>query len=415
MSIMQDNSTYAVGIDIGTTTVRCVVGKVDPDTGTPVVIGIGEAPNSGMRKGVVNKLSGPSKAIDDALGEAERMSGYQVDEATLSINGSHVMSTRVNGMIAVSTAGNEIGPDDVSRVETMSITGKVPANRDTIDVIPYSYKLDGQEGIKDPLGMTGSRLELHANVISTLMPHLANLHKVAENASVRPNAVLPSVIAAAQAVVTEQQLEGGVAVIDFGGATTGIAVYEEGDLQYASVLPVGGNNITNDLAIGLQTDPAVAEQVKLAHAKATLHNNDKQVSIEYDGAKLSFSTSDIDEIVEARLEEIFEAINKEFEKAGCRGKLPNGVVIVGAAAELKGMTAYAKQALQLAVKKGAPRGFSGFEETTAQPAYAAAIGLMLHDIERSSHDESRGRMAGSRMIEKGGSLLGRFFDRFRAS
>lgn len=414
---MQDTSKYAVGIDVGTTMVRCVVGRVDTSSTEPTVtvVGVGESPNNGMRKGIVNKLSGPSKAIDDALGEAERMSGYQVDYATLSINGSHIMSTRVNGMVAVNAAGNEIAQDDISRVEAMAITGKVPANRDTIDVIPYSYKLDGQEGIKDPLGMVGSRLELHANVISTLMPHLANLQKVAENASVHPNSVIPSVIAAAQAVVSEQQLEGGIAVIDFGGATTGVAIYEEGDLQYAGVIPVGGNNITNDLAIGLQTDPEIAEKVKISHASALLHNDDKTVSVERDGKKYNFQTSDIDEIVEARLEEMFEAIGSELDKAGCRGKLPNGVLLVGGGAQLKGLVTYAKRALKLAASKGKPHGFEGFADTVGNVSYAAAIGLMLHDVEHADNCGANSRRAGGRMVEKGGSLLGRLFDRFRAS
>lgn len=413
---MQDTSRYAAGIDIGTTQVRCVVAKIDDETGTPTIIGVGETKNSGMRKGSVSKIAGPSRAIDEALGEAERMSGYQVDAATISINGSHMFSTRVDGMIAVSSPGNEITSEDVDRVEEVAVTaGKLPDNRDTIDIIPFNYRLDGQDGIKDPLGMIGKRLELSANVISAMAPHVANLHKVAEDASVQPNATIPSVVAAARAVLTEQQLEGGVAVIDFGGATTGIAIYEEGDLQYLSILPVGGNNITNDLAIGLKVDPSIAEQVKLQHASAVVRQSSKNVTVKHDDESVQFNTVEIDEIVEARLEEMFEAIDKELEKAGRKGKLPNGVVIVGGGAELRKLTEYAKQSLQLAVKKGVPKGFEGVMEQLKQPAYAAAIGLMFSDIESTPRQTSKGRTTAHEALEKGGGMIGRFLDRFRAS
>ena len=266
---MQDTSKYAVGIDIGTNKIRCVVGHIDVSSGAPTIVGVGEVPNSGMRKGVVVNLQGPSKAIDDALGEAERMSGYQVNAATLSINGSHILSTKADGMIAIGMSGQEVSEEDVFRLEDVATTGKVPANREILELVPFSYRLDGQDGIKDPIGMTGTRLEINANVVSALAPHVVNLRKAAEHASVQPHALVPSAVAAARAVLTEQQLENGVAVIDFGGSTTGIAIYEEGDLQYASVLPVGSNNITNDLAIGLKIDPEVAELVKVQHAAAT--------------------------------------------------------------------------------------------------------------------------------------------------
>ena len=161
------------------------------------------------------------------------MSGYQVDMATVSINGSHIISTRVDGTVSVNSPGNEVTEDVIARVEEMAVTtGKrIPANRDIINIIPFDYKLDGQDGIQDPLGMVGTRLDISANVISSLRPNMDNLHKAAEEAQVKVNATVPSVVAAAKAVLTEKQIEGGVAVIDFGGSTTGIAIYEEGELQ----------------------------------------------------------------------------------------------------------------------------------------------------------------------------------------
>lgn len=381
---MQDTSRYAVGIDIGTTTVRCVVGHIDATTGTPTIVGIGTAPNTGMRKGSVANLAGPAHAIDDALGEAERMSGYQVDAATISVNGSHILSTKADGMIAVGAADHEITAEDLARIEEVATLGKVPPNREILEVVPHSYRLDGQDNIKDPLGMTGTRLEINANVVSALAPHVANLQRTAEMAKVVPHVITPSVVAAARSVLNESQLENGVAVIDLGGATTSIAVFEEGDLQFVSVIPLGGVNITNDLAIGLKTDPEVAEKVKIAHASAIARDNSDKVSVKHDKDTYEFAVSEIDEIVEARLEEIFESIQKELKKAGRAGQLPSGVVLIGGTANLKGIVDYTKNALGLAAKKGAASGYGGVGEHLDEPQFATAVGLMLIDAEGAS-------------------------------
>ena len=195
---MQESSQYAVGLDIGTTTVRAVVAHVDNATGVPTIVGVGQAPNSGMRKGVIVNLQGPGQAIDKALGEAERMSGYQVHEASLSVNGSHILTTHADGMVAVGGVDHEINHDDLSRIKEVATLGKVPANRDILAVIPHAYKLDGQDNIKDPVGMTGTRLEIDAHVVSALTPYLVNVDKAAESAQVHPNTVLPTAMAAAR-------------------------------------------------------------------------------------------------------------------------------------------------------------------------------------------------------------------------
>lgn len=378
---MQDSSRYAVGIDIGTTTVRCVVGHLDATTGVPTIVGVGEVPNNGMRKGTIANLNGPAQAIDDALGEAERMSGHQVDSATVSINGAHILSTTTDGMIAVGAADHMVDGGDVDRLTEVATVGKVPANRDILDVVPHSYRLDGQDNIKDPLGMTGTRLEINANVISALAPNVAALHSVLDMAKVAPRGVVPSVVAAARAVLNEQQLENGVAVIDLGGATTGVAIFEEGDLQFAGVIPVGSNNITNDLAIGLKTDPEIAEQVKIQHGSATPQPDAGTVSVKHDKETFEFARADVDEIIEARLEELFEAIAKELKKAGRRAKLPSGVVLTGGGAKLKHITEYTKESLGLAVKIGSAKGFGGVAEHVGEPQFAAAAGLLLLDGE----------------------------------
>jgi cell division protein FtsA len=412
---MQETSRYAVGIDIGTTTVRCVVGHIDATTGTPTIVGVGQAPNSGMRKGVVANLTGPAQAIDDALGEAERMSGYQVNAASLSINGSHILSTTADGMIAVGSMDHEITHEDLARIEEVATLGKVPANREILEVVPHAYRLDGQDNIKDPIGMTGTRLEINANVVSALAPHLANLQKSAEMAKVTPRTITPAVLAAAKAVLSEQQIENGVAVVDFGGATTSVAVFEEGDLQYVAIIPLGGVNITNDLAIGLKTDPEIAEQVKTGHATATTRKNDERITIKQDKETFAFESSDVDEIVEARLEEIFDAVHKELKKAGRAGQLPSGVVLTGGTAKIKGIAEFAKEKLGLAARIGKSSGYGGVAEKIEEPQFASVVGLMLLDAQGTSQPASNHhKQSGGKALKNAGGAISKFLDKFKA-
>lgn len=412
---MQETSRYAVGIDIGTTMVRCVVGHIDAASGVPTVVGVGSAANSGMRKGVVANLAGPAQAIDEALGEAERMSGYQVDAAALGINGAHILSTKADGMIAVGALDHEITQTDLSRIEEVATLGKVPANREILEVVPHSYRLDGQDNIKDPLGMTGTRLEINANVVSALAPHLHNLEKAAEMAKVSPHLITPSILGASRAVLTEQQKENGVAVVDIGGSTTSVAVFEEGDLQYVAVVPLGGANITNDLAIGLKTDPEIAEKIKVGHAVASGRKNTERISVKHDKETLYFDSSDIDEIVEARLDELFEAIQKELKRAGRAGQLPSGIVLTGGTAKTKGITDYGKEKLGLAVRVGKSTGFGGVADHIEEPQFATAVGLMLLDSEgaasRNSGNTGDNRKA---TLKKASGFVSSFLNRFKA-
>jgi len=415
---MQDSSRYAVGIDVGTTTVRAVVGHVDPITGTPTIVGVGQAPNSGMRKGVVTNLTGPAHAIDTALGEAERMSGHEVNEAIVSVNGAHILSTKADGMIAVGMMDHEINPEDLTRIEEVATVGKIPQNREVLEVVPHSYVLDGQTGIKEPLGMSGSRLEIIANVVSALTPYVQNVEKVAEMATVKPHGVIVAGLGAAKAVLKEAQLESGVAVVDLGGSTTTVSVFEEGDLQYVGVIPTGGVNITNDLAIGLKTDPEVAEEVKLKHASAVARSGNDGVSVKRDGEIYNFETHEIDEIVEARLEEIFEAVQKELKKAGSAGKLPSGVVLTGGTANLKGIADFAKEQLGLAARIGKPAGFGGVADNVTNPEFATAVGLMLLDAESDGTTQGRSNKHGGPDLKsaakKTTGIVSQFLKRFKA-
>jgi len=408
------SSKYAVGIDIGTTTVRCVVGHIDGTTGVPTIVGVGAAANSGMRKGNVINLTGPAQAIDDALGEAERMSGYQVDAATISINGTHILSTHADGMIAVGSVNHEITGDDIMRIEEVATLGKVPANREILDVVPHAYKLDGQDNTKNPVGMTGTRLEIDAHVVSVLTPNLLNLQKAAESAKVVPNSIIIAGVAAARAVLTEQQIENGVALIDIGGATTNVAIYEEGDLQFTAVIPIGGINITNDLAIGLKTDQEIAEKLKIEHASALPRREASGISLEHNGEIYSFTVTDIDEIVEARLEEIFEAVNYELKRAGRAGKLPSGVVLTGGTAQLNGIADYAKESLGLAARLGSASGYGGVADDIDKPQFATVIGLMLIDSEVNSNIKHSNKINSKNALISGVGIISKLFGRFKS-
>ncbi len=408
---MQEQSRYAVGIDVGTKNVRCVIGYIDADGDAPKIVGVGTAPNSGMRKGTVTNLAGPAEAIDTALGAAERMSGHQVKTAVLSVNGSHLTSTKADGMITVGTTDNEVTPGDIVRLEDMATTGKIAQNREILEIVAHSYRLDGQDNIKDPIGMTGTRLEIKANVVSGLLPHITNLQKLAEMAKVEVSSVVPAVLASAQAVLTENQRENGVAVLDIGAATTGVAVFEEGDLQYLSVIPLGGQNVTNDLAIGLRTDPEIAESVKLAHARFGGKKLGK-VETKHEKKTYSFEQSEIDEIVGARYEEIFEAVAKELKKAGRAGKLPSGAVLTGGGANTKGLVDFTKEQLGVAARLGKPSEYGGASNEIKGPEFSAAAGLMLIDA-ASGVSYAKSPQNAKKAAEKAGGFLRGIFAKFK--
>ncbi|MFV0485137.1 MAG: cell division protein FtsA [Candidatus Saccharimonadales bacterium] len=409
---MEEKSRYAVGLDVGTSSVRAVVGSVDRD-GNVSVVGYSEAPSSGMRKGVVVNLTGPANAIDVCLKPVEDMSGVQVDSATIGINGSHILSAKTEGMIAVGTVDHEIDEADLDRVDQVAATGKFPANREILDLVPYAYSLDGQGGIKDPLGMTGSRLEIKASIISALLPYCDNLRKVAEMAKVTPERLVPTVVAAARAVITSQQMENGVGVIDLGATTTGVAVYDEGDLQYVGVVPIGGNDITKDLATILKTIPEIAEEIKVRFATGRFGENEKDIVIKQGREELIFPRDKVDEVVEARLEEIFEGVRKELKRAGYDKRLPEGIVLTGGGARLRDVETYAKSQVQLAVRIGAPTGLGGVSEAISKPEYAAAAGLMLTGAQLSPVSETNPKKAQKKSGKKGGNPISKIFGFFK--
>ena len=387
---MDEISRYAVGLDVGTSNVRAVVAGITGD-GSLNVVGYGEAPNQGMRKGVVANLNGPAQAIDAMLGEVERMSGYEVNSAVLSVNGAQIVSTRTEGMIAVGAMEHEVNEEDLARVEEVALQGRLPANQEVLQVVPLQFALDGQAGIKNPLGMTGSRLEMRANVVSTLAPNCENLRRAAEAANVTTEALVPSAVAAARAVLSERQRENGVAVVDIGAATTGVAIYEENDLQYVGVVPLGSNFITNDLAVMLAVDTEVAEEIKRRFANGVAVETERPVVLKWHGQDLEFERAQIDEVVQARLREIMEMVRKELRRARYEQRLPEGIVLTGGGAKIRGIEQFVRETLAVSVKIGVPSGLKGVAEAVQKPEYATAVGLMLLAAENNRSQTGRPR------------------------
>ena len=390
---MDETARYAVGLDVGTENIRAVVASVDK-TGKLSVVGYNEAKNMGMRKGILANLAGPADAIDRMLGEVERRSGYEIHSAVVSINGSQLLTTKTEGMIAVGTLEHEINEDDLYRVEDVAVTGRVPANREILDVIPFGYSIDGGEAVRDPLGMTGARLEMRANVVSALQPNCDNLRKSLEGAKVTAERLVPSVVAGARAVLDERQKENGVAVIDLGAATTSVAIFEEGDLQYVGVIPAGSINVTNDLAICLETSTAIAEEIKKRYVTGSFAS-EKDIVIKANREEITFNREQVNEVVRARLAEIFDKVKKELKKAGYEKRLPEGAVLIGGGSKMRDLEIFAKQELEMSVRLGCPKNLGGVGSSIEKPEYSAAIGLMLFAADSDSRPTAKSKKSKS--------------------
>ena len=379
---MRDQSSqHYFGLDIGTSTVRCVVGMVDAaDPGRLSVIGHGTAPNLGMRKGSIVHADDVTEAIIQAITEAERVSGVHIQGATVNVNGSHVTGINSKGTIAISAANREIDGNDRLRVEEAATIVQLPPNREIIQVFAKNYRVDGQDNIKDPVGMHGIRLEVDTHIVAAATPNLRNIDLVLEKAKVQPMHRTVSSLAAAEAVLNRQQKESGTLLLDIGAGTTNLVVIEDGEVQHVAVLPIGGTNITNDLAIGLRTDLDIAEKVKVNSASLAEDRPTGSILVEHESKKYYFDAGDVHLITEARVEELLEIVDKELKKIHRSRKLPGGVVLVGGTSKLPGLAEFTKEKLQLAARMGSLQPMGGLIDTVQDPAYTAAVGLMMLDM-----------------------------------
>lgn len=367
------------GIDIGSSAIRVVVGQLD-DTQKPNLIGVAEVPAEGISKGAITSIEDAVTAISSALEKTERMTGQPIEHAYIGLNGLHILSQESHGVIAVSRADNEIQEEDVERVIEAAQAVSTPANYEILHIIPRSYSVDDQHGIKDPVGMTGIRLEVHAQIILGLTSQIKNLTKCVYRTSVDIDDLVYGILAAGEAVLTKRQKELGVALINIGSATTSIMVFEEGDVLHTKVLPVGSGHITNDIAIGLRSSIDIAERLKIEFGTALPDEVGKKEDVTLDevggSADEVVSRHQIAEIIEARLEEIFKMVEKELSSIDRAGMLPAGIVLIGGGVKLSGTVEVAKRMFRLPSTVGYPQETVTAIDKLNDPAFATAVGLV---------------------------------------
>lgn len=377
----ETEAAHYFGLDIGTSAVRCVVGMADTNEPTrPSIIGHGSASNLGMRKGVITHVDDVIEAVVHAVTEAERVSGVHIQSATVNINGVHVSGMNSRGVIAISGANKEITAEDRLRVEEAATIVQLPPNREIIQVFAKNYRLDGQDNIKDPVGMQGIRLEVDTHIVTAATPNMRSLDMVLDKARLRANHHTVGSLASAEAVLNRQQKESGTLLLDIGAGTTNLVVIEDGEVQHIAVLPVGGINITNDLAIGLKTDLDIAEQVKIKHASLEKKGTPRLIRVQHDEKDYHFEAEDILMITEARVEELLELVDKELKKIHRSRKLPGGVVLVGGTSKLPGIAEFTREKLQLAARTGHLQSLGGLVDTVQDASYTTAVGLMMLDM-----------------------------------
>ena len=375
----EEKLSYFVGLDIGTSAARCVVGELAGDASTPTVIGFSSVANNGMRKGNVAHVEEVAEAVTSAVSEAERMSGREIKSATVNVNGAHVTGINSKGVIAISSPNRVITVDDRHRVDEAATIVQLPPNKDIIQVFAKNYRLDGQENIKDPVGMHGVRLEVDSHIVTASTPALKSLDQVFEKAQLAPAHRTVTSLAAAEAVLDRKQRDSGVAVVDIGAATTNLVVIEDGEVEHIAVIPMGGSHITNDLAIGLRSDLDVAELIKIKHAGLNISGRG-ELSFVKDGETLRYEREMLRIIVEARVVEILEFVDKELKKIHRSKKLPGGVVFTGGTAKLPGLVDFSKDVLELPARLGKWGHINKIVDGLDEQIFGPAVGLMLLDM-----------------------------------
>ena len=386
-----------VGIDVGTTKICTLVGEVDAARGLRIV-GVGVTPARGIRKGVVINVQEATQAIATALEKAERISGYAIQSAYVGLAGAHISAINSRGVVAVNRGERGIQPADIQRALDAARAVPIPHNREVLHVIPRSYTVDGDEGVRDPLGMQAYRLEVESHIVTGATSSIHNLVKCVQATGVGIDALVLEPLASGEEVLTDVEREMGVVLADVGGGTTDIAIFIEGSIWHTAVLPTGGEHITNDIAIGLRTPFTTAEEIKIKYGHASPGSVNPgetfDVAVFGEGERQSVPRQFLSQIIEARVEEIFDLILQEVKRSGYDGLLPAGVVLCGGSAELAGIRDLAREALNLPVRIGAPQDLQGLVDILGSPAYATSIGLLQwglrHDAPRPARAQRNG-------------------------
>jgi cell division protein FtsA len=400
-----------VGLDIGTTKICAIAGEVK-ESGIEV-IGIGTHPSKGLRKGVVINIESTVQAIKKAVEEAELMAGCDISTVYAGIAGGHIKAFNSHGVIAVKE--NEISLSDIDRVIEAAQAVVIPPDREVIHVIPQEYIIDDQDGIQEPLGMSGVRLEAKVHVVTAGITSAQNIVKSVNRAGLDVADIILQPIASSEAVLTQDEEDLGVVLVDIGGGTTDIAIYHNGTLKHTGVISLGGNQITGDISVGLRTPANEAEKIKKKHGCALVSLIPKEETIEVPsvgGRKPRVVSRQIlGEIIEPRVEELFQLVNREIIRSGYDGIVASGVVLTGGTASLEGISDLAEQVFNLPVKCGLPSGISGLVDIVNSPMYATAVGLVLYGKRHATSAQFRvgGKNNVGKLINKMKGWVGDFF------
>ncbi|MDR7482783.1 MAG: cell division protein FtsA [Armatimonadota bacterium] len=370
------------GLDIGTTKVAAIVADVDDD-GDVHVVGAGTAPSTGIRRGVVVDLDATATAIEQALDRAQRMAGLEVRAAYVAVSGEHITSADTRGVVAVARSDHEIAEGDVARViDAARMAALPPSDREIIHLLPRDFIVDGQDGVKRPVGMYGTRLEVEAHLVTGVATALANVAKCAQRAGLEVEAMVLEPLASAEAVLTPEERELGVVVADIGGGTTSVAVFANGGLCHVAILPVAGQHLTGDIAVGLRTAVPEAEKLKVrwgAASPAYVSEGDMIEVFAVGGREPRvLPRQRLAEVIEPRLDEIFALVEDEIRRSGFLHRVPAGIVVTGGTAQLEGLDSYAEHRLRMPARIGAPSHIAGLVEAVRSPAFATGVGLVLH-------------------------------------
>lgn len=372
-------SDFIAGLDIGTSKVVAVIGRIYPD-GVLEIIGLGTAPSRGLKKGVIVNIESTVSAIQQAVEEAELMAGCRVQEVCVGIAGGHIRSMNSHGIVAI--RDREVQASDVERVIDAAQAVAIPADQRVLHVIPQEYAIDNQIGVRDPLGMSGVRLEARVHVVTCAVNASQNVEKCVGRCGLAVETITLEQLASSDAILAEDERELGVCLVDIGGGTTDIAVYVEGAVRHTAVIPIAGYQVTNDIAMSLRTPTHYAEDIKTKHACALtrLASPDAIIKVPSVGERppSDLSRQALAEVVEPRYEELFYLILSELRRHGLEDAIPAGIVLTGGAAKIEGAVELAEEIFNMPVRLGIPRAITGLQDVIRNPIYSTAIGLLKY-------------------------------------
>ncbi|MEM7677559.1 MAG: cell division protein FtsA [Myxococcota bacterium] len=386
---MAKNGNIVAGLDIGTTKICALIGELTED-GLDI-IGTGSASSRGLRKGVVININSTVSAIQKAIKEAELMAGCDVGEVFTGISGGHIRGFNSHGIVAVKDG--EVNSDDVSRVIDAARAVAIPTDREVIHILPQEYIIDDQDGIKEPFGMHGVRLEAKVHIVTAAATSAQNIVKCANQTGLDVADIVLQQLASAEAVLTEDERDLGVCLVDIGGGTADIAIFSEGAIVHTSVLPIGGNHITTDIALGMRTPQDEAEKIKRKFGCALVEQvgGDEMIEVPSVGGRepRTLSRQILCEIIEARVEEIFQLVRDEIQNTAYQDLLASGVVLTGGTSKLRGIGEVAEDVLGLPVRFGQPSGLGGLKDVVMSPQYATGVGLLQYGAKKLGRSTPR--------------------------